>query len=155
MNISFSVVLLQGIPEQIAVVILALSIARQPFKWREVIFVGIILAITAFMVRLLPITFGVHTVVLIGLLFAYLSFIKKVDLSSAILSSLLSFLVLIVSESLIVPTIMNLFAISREELLTNDFIRILITLPHVLIIFFVALFIKKKRLDIKESSDAF
>jgi len=144
MEIPFLVFLFQGIPEQISVCMLAYVITKIPFKWKEVLFMGVLLATCAYIIRLLPITFGVHTVVLIGILFSYLSVIKKVEFSKAIISSLFVYLVLIILESLIVPSLMYLFNISREQLISSNSIRILITLPHVICILIFTFLIQKK-----------
>lgn len=143
MSIPIIVLIFQGIPEQIAVALLAFTIAGISFKWLEAIFLGTTLAIVAYLIRLLPVTFGVHTVILICFLFFYLSLIKKIDLSRAILSTLLSFLLLLFCESLIVPIIMHFLDISRTDLLINNKLRILVTLPHVFILYFLVFLINK------------
>ncbi len=64
MNIRFLALVFQGIPEQIAIVPLAFVIAKVPIRWIEIIPIGIGLAFVAYVLRLLPITFGVHTIFL-------------------------------------------------------------------------------------------
>jgi len=155
MEIPFLVFLIQGIPEQISICMLVYVIVKIPFKLKEILFMGVLLATCAYIIRLLPITFGVHTVILIGILFSYLSIIKKIELSKAITSSLFVYLTLIILESLAVPSLMYLFNISREQLLSTNSIRILITLPHVFVIIIISFFVQTKRLSKKGSGNVF
>lgn len=77
--------LLQGIPEQIAVVTLAFVIARISLKWNKVLLIGIVLAFCAYVIRLFPIPFGIHTILLIFLLFIFLTRLGKKDVSLSFL----------------------------------------------------------------------
>jgi len=77
MEMTFLTLLLLGIPEQVGIVVLATSLAKTSLKFKEIIFMGTILAVSAYLIRQIPITFGVHTVVLIGINFFYLNYIKK------------------------------------------------------------------------------
>ncbi|MDK2824253.1 MAG: hypothetical protein PWP71_2171 [Clostridia bacterium] len=145
MKIPFLVLILQGIPEQIGIVALAFAIAKIPFNSKNIVLWGVVLATSAFIIRSLPITFGVHTVVLIGMLYFILNIFEKIDVNISILASLLSYLALIISETLFVPLLMYIFKISRDILLSNIPIRIMITLPHVIVIFLLAFIIKNIR----------
>ncbi|WP_407312588.1 hypothetical protein [Desulfosporosinus sp. SB140] len=138
-NIPFIALLLQGIPEQIAVATLAFAIARISFKWKKIFIISTVLAFSAYLARLSQITFEIHTVLLIILLFVILLTLEKVDLSLAFLSSLLSFLTLAVFEYISVSILMPVFKITPEIIVTNFTIRILIGEPHVLLIFLFAL----------------
>lgn len=144
MNIPFSMFLIQGIPEQIAVAMLALIFSKVTYKWSEVILLGIGLASAAFLVRMLPITFGVHTVLLIGILFTYLNIKKKIELSRAILAALASYLLLILLESLCITGVMYLFHLSKELIISSTFLRIVITFPHVIFLYILAFLLKKR-----------
>jgi hypothetical protein len=108
--------LLQGIPEQIAVVTLACVIAGIPRKVKKIIAIGAILAVSAYVVRLFPIPFGVHTMLLTILLFIALIWLSKGDLSLSIIACLSSYLTLAVSEFVCFKLIMYFFGITNEAL---------------------------------------
>lgn len=145
MKIPFLVLVLQGIPEQIGIVTLAFVIAKASLDWGKIISSGVFLAVSAYLLRMLPITFGVHTIVLIGFLFFILFKFAKVNLTTSIVTSIVSFLALIVFETVSLSILMPLFNITHDLFISNVIIRVLITIPQVLLIYLTAYLIKKLR----------
>ncbi|GAB6173131.1 hypothetical protein JCM15765_26090 [Paradesulfitobacterium aromaticivorans] len=143
MNIPLISLIFQGIPEQVAVVTLAFVINKVPLKWIQIIPLGITLATVSFGVRLLPIPFGLHTIFIILLLFVFLIWIGKGDVSLSLLASLLSFLALILFETVSISVMMPLFGITSETMLTDPVVRILIAEPQVILIFVSAYLVHK------------
>jgi len=135
--------LLQGIPEQTAVATLAFVIAKIPLKWNKVLLIGIILAICAYVVRLFPIPFGIHTILLIILLFIALIKLGKGDFSLSLLASLLSFLALAIFEFACLSLLMPVFGLTPESLSTDSIKRIAIAEPQVLLLFIFAFLLNK------------
>lgn len=144
-SIPWLALLLQGIPEQIAVVTLATTIAKLPLKWRELILMGTFLAIIANGIRVLPFPFGTHTIIILLLLFFFLTIKGKADISLSLIASLLTILALIIYELLCLTALAALFAIPKEILVDNQLIRILITEPQVVLLFLTAFLIRRKR----------
>ncbi|MCO5385023.1 hypothetical protein [Desulfosporosinus sp.] len=142
-NIPFIALLLQGIPEQIAVVTLAFVIARIPLKWEKIIMSGIILAFVSYAVRIFTISFGLHTILLIVLLFIALTWLGKGDFSLSLIASLLSFLALVIVEFVCLSLLMPVFGVTPEKLFPNLVIRIVITEPQVFLIFICAFLLNK------------
>ncbi|RJE49330.1 MULTISPECIES: hypothetical protein [unclassified Dehalobacter] len=143
MKIPIIALILQGIPEQIAVVTLAYVIAGMPFVRKRIISMGIILALTSYLLRVFPILFGLHTVIMLVFLFVLLFFWGKSNFYAALVASLLSFLALIIGETVCLSLLMPLFHVSAEMLNTDVGLRILITLPQVFVLFIVSLIILK------------
>lgn len=138
MKIPLIALILQGIPEQIAVVTLAFVIAKISIDWKKISLIGIILALSSYVLRLFPITFGIHTIVLIALLFIFLIKLNQINLNVALVASLISFLALIITETICIKILMSLFNITSAAIISNTVIRILISLPQVLIMFLLA-----------------
>ena len=141
-NIPFITFILQGIPEQIAVTTLAFIIANLPIRWNRIILTGSVLAFSAYLVRLLPIPFGIHTIVLILLLFLFLTNLGA-DFSLSLIASLISFLALIIFEIICVSLLMPVFGVQTETLLTDPIIRVLISVPQVVLVFVSAFLVRK------------
>jgi hypothetical protein len=137
-HIPLIVLLLQGIPEQIAVVTLACVIARIPLEVKKIIAIGTIMAVCAYVVRLFPIPFGVHTIIINIILFIALIWLSKGDLSLSIIACFLSILALAVSEFVCFKLIMHVFGMTNEalsELLSaNMDIRTMLTESGVLML---------------------
>ncbi len=145
MKIPLLALLFQGIPEQIAVITLALILARTRLEWKKIVLLSIILAFTAYFVRMFPITFGIHTIILIGLLFVFLIQLFQTSVIVALKSSLISMLILIIVEYVSFTILTNLFRISFDTCLTNVPIRILLGMPQVFVLFILAFIILKVR----------
>lgn len=134
---------MQGIPEQSAVTTLAFVIAKLPLKWSRIVSIGTILALCAFVVRQFSIPFGIHTILLIFILFMFLTRLVKGDFSIALIASLISFLTLILFEIVCFSLLMPAFGVTTETLLTDPVVRILIASPQVVLLFISAFLLKK------------
>lgn len=141
----FVSLIFQGIPEQIALTALAFTIANAELKCLKIVTIGTCLAIVAYLVRKLPIPFGLHTIILIILLFLFLVFWAKGDIDVSFLGSTLSFLILIGYELVCVSTMIKVFNIDPETLMTNTIPRILIFEPQAFLLFLTAFLVKKYR----------
>ncbi|MHB8126857.1 MAG: hypothetical protein ACYDEJ_14725 [Desulfitobacteriaceae bacterium] len=142
-NIPLIVLLLQGIPETVAVVTLAFVIARIPLKWNKILLIGSILAFCAYIVRLFPIPFGIHTILQIILLFIALTWLGKGDFSLSLVATLLSFLALVIFELGCISLLMPIFGVTPNTLSTNTKIMIIIAEPQVFLLFISAFLLKK------------
>ena len=133
---------MQGIPEQIAVTTLAFVIAKMPLKWNRIALIGTGLAFSAYVVRLFPIPFGIHTILLILLLFLLLTKFGG-DISLSLIASLISVLAVIILETVCISFLMSFFGVSMETFLTDSITRILILLPQIIGLFILAFIVKK------------
>lgn len=149
MKIPILVLILTGIPEQIATVVLAFILARVKLQWKKIFIMGTILAVSAYIMRTLPITFGVHTIVNIGLLIFLMHNFVKVDLTPAVISSIITYLILIIVETLIYLIVLPIFDIPMGLVADNISLRLLLGGLLVLILVIISIitniFIKRKR----------
>lgn len=143
MKISFVALLLQGIPETVAVVTLAFIIAKLPLDWPKIILIGASLAFIAYFVRLFPIPFGIHTIFLLFLLFICISTLSDGDLSLFFTACLLSYLTLAIFETVCLFGSMIIFNIPPKTLAANQVITVVIGETHVLLLFSFAYILKK------------
>lgn len=145
MSIPLYSLLLQGIPELIAVVTLASIIARIPIKWTSIIPMGIFLALIVYIARLLQIPFGLHTLIIIIVLFLFLFSLNKGDLSLSLIATLMSFLALLIFELVSIVTITIIFKVSKETLFNDPILRIVSGEPQVILLYITALLLSKRR----------
>jgi len=136
--ITLLLLLLQGIPEGIAITTLAFVISRIPLKLIQIVMVGITIAITASAIRLLPIPLGIHTIMVILILFIVLSWLSKGDLSQSLISTILSSLVLIIFETASSPLFGHISRLTPKALYPFQAPRIILGDIHVIILFLVA-----------------
>lgn len=145
MKVPLIALIIQGIPECISTITLIFVIAGIKLEWRKIILLGFICALIVYIIRLLPITFGTHTIILIGLMTIFLISFFQVPLFIAIKSSLIGYLVLIIVESICIFSLFSLFNINFEYFFSNVTIRILTTLPQVFILFIMSFIIFKSK----------
>ncbi|RNC29843.1 MAG: hypothetical protein AWM53_00061 [Candidatus Dichloromethanomonas elyunquensis] len=143
MKIPILALIFQGIPEQMAVAALAFVIANIPLVWKRIALIGTIVACSAYVLRLLPITFGIHTVLIMSLLFILLIVIGKGNINSSLIASLISFLSLIIAETISLSLLMPLLNVDLQSLTTDSTARIIIGLPQEVIIILLAFVIFK------------
>lgn len=143
MKISFAVLLLQGIPETVAVVTIAFIIAKLPLDWPKIIVIGACLAFIAYFVRLFPIPFGIHTILLLFSLFLCISKLSDGDLGLFFTACLLSYLTLAIFETVCLFGSMAFFNIPPKTLAANQVITIVIGEIHVLLLFSFAYILNK------------
>ncbi|MFZ7103530.1 MAG: hypothetical protein ACOWWO_12880 [Peptococcaceae bacterium] len=143
MKMSFVELILLGIPEGISVAILAFVISKIKIKWDIVIIIGFILSTAAYLLRLLPITFGVHTIVYIALLILMLYKFGQVNIITSIINSIGTLLCLIVLETITSVLIMNHLQINQAQLSSDLFVHMQVFYPHVILLLLISLIIKK------------
>lgn len=143
MEMSLLRLIFYGIPESIALVALAFAIAKAKFEWKIIVFMGVILACTAYVLRRIPITFGVHTIVCIGLLILLLNYFAKVDLTRSITSALLTIIVVSIVETASRMITIKLLDWSIEEVMKNELLITVTGIPEVIFLFLVSFTIKK------------
>ena len=143
MRIPLIALLLQGIPEQTAVITLAFVVARIPLKWNKILLTGIVLAFCAYVVRLFPIPFGIHTILLLFIQFIILTCITKGDVGLSFIASSSSILALGIFEYSCLSLFMLIFGFTPETLFNNLIIRIVVGESHVLLLFISAFLINK------------
>ncbi|MFZ7103533.1 MAG: hypothetical protein ACOWWO_12895 [Peptococcaceae bacterium] len=150
MKIPIIALILQGIPEQVAVVTLAFVLAKASIDWKKIILSGIVMAFSAYILRLLPITFWVHTIILIGILFLIVNQVGRVSTQLSLLGSAISFISLLLFEIICVSFLLGIFNISFESVDMNVYKRILVSYPQVLLLFLVSYILYKKGLTLRK-----
>lgn len=145
MEIPILLWLFQGIPECLAVAALALVLAGWPLEPQNVFLIGLPQAVAAYLVRLLPLSFGVHSIILIVILAVNLNVLLKIKLSRGILSALVVMIILCFAETIIISLMVFITGIPFEQVYRETYITILYGWPHVIFIFLLALGINSRR----------
>lgn len=150
MKIPLIALVLQVIPEGIAVVTLTFILSKAELSWRKICLLGIGLSLVVYTIRLFPITLGVHTIVSLSLLIVCMNIFTGVDTTTSIVSSVVSFLALLLFETVSIRIITSAFNIPFETILKNSILRTLIGLPHVVLLFLTGYIVKRCFYDTKK-----
>lgn len=143
MDIPMNALLLQGIPEGTAITTLAFVISDIPLKLNKILLIGTALSVCAYVVRLFPIPFGIHTISSLFLLFIVLTMLSKGDIGLSFMASLLSHLALVIIETACLTLLMSLFDKTPKTLFTYPADRVVVGNIHVLLLFICAFLLNK------------
>jgi len=150
MNISaLSVVVFQTIPECIALVFLTLVLLKEKANWNIILFLGILQAAAVYYIRMLPLEFGVHTVILMLVLTVLIAFIFRIKFVKALVPVIASFIVLISFEVAAISTVMSVADVNLDMLATNDLLRIAVLTPQWILLFLTGFIIQYFRRGVK------
>ncbi|MEW5762541.1 MAG: hypothetical protein AB1776_05010 [Bacillota bacterium] len=145
MAITLLELLLQGIPEVIAATTLCFVLAGAGLRWAWILPIGTAQAVTIFLLRLLPLPFGVHTLVACVLFAVYLRFLQGIPVLRGFFSAFMALVAVIVLEY---PLHVFLFAVtglSYEKAAANPLLWSLFGWPQVVLVFVSALVIHRLR----------
>ena len=133
--------LLQGIPESLGLISLALAGIK--LKIRQIALLGIIEAVIILVIRLLPLSFGVHSILSIFSIAILLKMFNKARFSKGLLVALLVVITLAAAEAAFFTLFLSLFDLSFEQLSENIFFLVVSGWPQVLLLFILALVINR------------
>lgn len=89
-------------------------------------------------IRLLPIPFGVHTVLITIILFIFIDRLNKEDHGLSFLASFVTIITLIIYESVCLSLFMFSFGFTPETIFKDSVIRTVAGEPHVILLFISA-----------------
>ena len=106
--------LLSGTPETMGLIALNLALARVPLRWGRVAVVGLVFTVVVYLIRSLPIPFGIHTIVGALLIVLFINYATKVTMSKALLISFMSLVALAAIEMLVMEPYFAITGLSFE-----------------------------------------
>ena len=146
MDISILSLIFHTIPESIALVFLTLVLLKMKPNWNVILLLGVLQAVAAFLVRLLPfLEFGVHIVILILVLAGLVMCASKQKFVKVVPMALLSFIILLLFEYIIVSTFIFITDINIDVLVEDQLLWIAVTTPQWMLLFLTGFIIQYVR----------
>ncbi|MEW6769851.1 MAG: hypothetical protein AB1330_00470 [Bacillota bacterium] len=130
--------LLQDFPESLVLTLFVFSLLNLRLQDKRVLYVALLQTVTN-LVRLLPIAFGIHTVVLTISLVVYTRLFTGVRLSRTFAAVLACLIIVLGIEMILYPPLLKLTGLNYETMFANPFIRAAFTLPYEMILLLLAL----------------
>ncbi len=135
----------QGIPEVSGIIACSLALARVKLRWGMIlVFTGILVMVT-YMIRHMPVTFGLHTVAAILLIALFIVLFTRVPPSTSFIVVFATYAVLALLEVSVYELFGRLLNIESSHFTFNPYTRMLIGLPHALMMIVIALVIARYR----------
>lgn len=140
--------LLQDFPEGITVVMACFALLKLKFEWKKIFILALLWAITN-LVRLLPITFGIHTIILTIMLTIYLRIFTRAKLLDIFKATILCLLIVGSLEIIYFKPLLHVTHFSYDYVDSVPILRSLFTLPYELVLLALAVFLnfRNKKMD--------
>lgn len=141
---SLSYIIVRSFPECILLILASYMLLNIEFKLDEIIKKSIFFVAIVLCIRLLPISFGIHTIMIMFILGIILYKFKNQNIISTILTIAKIFICLAISEAIYVALATSVFNIPDNILMNNTSIEsALLSLPSLLLFIVLILILKK------------
>ncbi|WP_347488778.1 hypothetical protein ABDB91_16525 [Desulfoscipio sp. XC116] len=134
---------LQGVPEIAGIVACSLALARVRLRWGIILSFACILAVVIYIIRNMPVTFGLHTVISILLCALFVTKFTKVPPSTSFTVVFAGYAILALLEVTMHELFSSLLHTEVSQLISDDYIWKLIGFPHAIFMIAIALAIAK------------
>ncbi|MDW8802208.1 hypothetical protein P8V03_13720 [Clostridium sp. A1-XYC3] len=124
---------LRLIPETCILVLSAYAFSGKNIDKINFCISTILLSIATYLVRMLPIHFGVHTIILLIIYVLITININKIDIIKAVSAGLTSATILFICEWINVFIITSLFKVNAESAFKNAFLKVIYGIPSLLL----------------------
>lgn len=121
--------LLQDFPESLVETMLVFSILNLRLRDKKVLYIALLQAVTN-LVRLLPVAFGMHSVILIISLAMYTRLFTGAQLSRVFAAVLICFAVVAAAEVAYAGPLLRLTGLTYETVFADPFLRAAFALPY-------------------------
>lgn len=144
MKIPFLAWLLQGIPESVALAAVAVALASGTLPRKKIVRIGLCQAASAYIIRLIPFTPGVHVLLLITTLAFFSIWICGQNLKVSVIASAIAICLLLVFEASLHTALFTLGIVDPNDIMHNTFFRIMIGYPQIVFLLAVSFLINKR-----------
>lgn len=122
-------------PEALIFVFAAYSFNKIKIEKKRYFLSAWLLSLCVFFIRLLPIVYGVHTILNIVILTALLVVINKFEVIKAIKSSIITTMLLFIFEGINLSVLTLAFGSRLEEIIENYALRVIYLMPSLIALF--------------------
>ncbi|HOV79671.1 MAG TPA: hypothetical protein PK728_06140 [Bacillota bacterium] len=119
----------QDFPESLIFAVVCFILLNLRLEWKKVLLVALLQTFTN-LVRLLPIAFGMHTVILTISLVFYIRIMTNSQLSKIFIAAITCMVVLITSQIIYLKPMMSLFNLDLQGVNSNPFYRAVFSIPE-------------------------
>lgn len=141
MNIFFY--FLQSIPECIGLISLSLTLSRVPLRWGRVLIGAVMLSIVVYIIRALPVIFGLHLPISILLMFLLFVIFTHAKPSNIIIAIFSSFMILTLLEYVFNSTFFAVTRLDPQQLDAYEGLWAALGVAQSLVLIIIAMFMPK------------
>jgi len=134
---------MQGIPEIMGIVAFSLALAGVPLRWKIIAVAGAVLTIIIYLIRSLPLTFGLHTITATLILALFIMKTTRTTQLNSFIAAFTSFTTLVMLELVFNKLFFSITKLDPQAVILNDLLWKLIGLPQVIFMFLLAIIVSK------------
>ncbi len=151
-----------SVPESLVLYYMVLALTKKKESPFVVIILSLLTSIFSFSIRTMPVRFGIHTISQVALMTIFLNLFFRLPWHTSAVVMVLSSVFLGLAEGISVPLLAWIFKLKLEQIISDPLLRILFTLPHLILLAVLAYIIGKRgwrlpliseKLEIKNGSD--
>lgn len=131
MELELFSLILQDFPESVILTLVCFILLNLKLEWRKIFIIALLLTFTN-LVRLLPIAFGMHTVILTIALALYLRIATGQKLSSIFLAVITCIFILLLSQVIYLNPMMKFFNVDLQIVNSSPVLRAVFSIPEYL-----------------------
>lgn len=141
--IPWYVAILVSIPETILFLLLGFKLFNLELSKQHLLYLSLLNAGVAYIVRNLPIFYGIHTLIMIVLLALVGAALSKIKFKSTFIAVLTGGLLLGIIQGMTIPLIFNFTGLNMADSAQNPWLNILFFIPSGFIMLAIYWYIKK------------
>ncbi len=151
-----------SVPESVVLYYMVLALTKKKESPFVVTILSLLTSIFSFSIRTMPVRFGIHTISQVALMTIFLNLFFRLPWHTSAVVMVLSSVFLGLAEGISVPLLAWIFKLKLEQIISDPLLRILFTLPHLILLAVLAYIISKRgwrlpliseKLEIKNVSD--
>ena len=121
-----------SVPESLVLYYMVLALIGKKESPLFVITLSLLTSLFSFMVRSMPMAFGIHSILQVILMVIFLNLFFQLPWRAAVTIMVLVSAILGLAEGISVPFLAWIFSFDLKQIISNPLLRILFTLPHLL-----------------------
>lgn len=133
LKISFLEFLLRGLPEAFLLIFAIYTFTKSFLQKKSFLFSSLLLGVLVYLIRFLPIHYGVHTLIVIIAMITLSTYINKIDIIKSIKASIVAIILEFFSEGINVFIIQFVFKKDMNLIFSSPLQKTLYGLPSLLI----------------------
>lgn len=147
LRISWFEFIVRGIPEEFLFVLAVYTFSKTGINLKKYLLSGTIFWILASSIRLLPIQYGINTILSLIALIILVSYINKIDVVKAIRAGLITLIMEFVFEGINLLIIQFILKVDLNVMMNNPILKTLYGLPSIILfgIFVITYYIRLSR----------
>lgn len=145
--------ILQDFPESIIFAFVCFTLLNFKLEWKKIFIVSLLQTLTN-LVRLLPIAFGMHTLILTISLVLYISLITKLRLSKVFIAVIICMVIVVISQAIYYYPMLRFFNLDIQDVVSNPITRAIFSVPEYIALLLIPTF-KKSYSYFKQKNNTF